>query len=105
MPTTDATISQDLPAGFEELAEFLEEWGPLDTENKRYQLRRRNSFEELRHFYARVTPLLEDIFRYLDQFAYGPLPEAEQGLFRITLGLAEDGAAVGVSGQPSRPTT
>src|SRR3546814_20620860 len=105
MPTTDATIIQDLPAGFEELAEFLEEWGPLDTENKRYQPRRRKSFEELRHFYDRVTPRLEDIFRHLDQFEYGPLPEAEQGLFRIALGLAEVAQAVEVLGQPGVPTT
>jgi hypothetical protein len=52
-----------------------------------------------------VTPRLEDIFRHLDQFEYGPLPEAEQGLFRIALGLAEVAQAVEVLGQPGVPTT
>ncbi len=105
MSTIERGVSPSLPAAFEALEMFLEEWGDLETEDERYQLRRRKSLEDLKLFYDAVTPRLEDVFRHLDQFEYGPLPRAEQGLFRLALGLAEVAQAVEVIGHPSVPTT
>lgn len=92
-----------LPAGFEDLAGFVGEWGELETQGERYLQRQSLPFERLSAFHAAAAHRLPAIFDHLDSFAYGPLPAPEARLFRLTLGLIEAAQAVEVFAEPRVP--
>ena len=93
-----------LPAGFEDLAPFVAEWGDLETQDARYQRRQNLPMERLDAYYKVVTPRLPAIFEHLDRFPFGqPLPAAEALLFRVVMAMSEVAQAVEVFGQPTVP--
>jgi hypothetical protein len=94
-----------LPAGFEDLAPFVAEWGDLETQDQRYGQRQRLPMARLQAYYDVVQPRLRAIFDHLDRFPYGdpPLPEPEALLFRVVMAMAEVAQAVEVYGQPTVP--
>lgn len=92
-------MSGYLPAGFEALAAFAD-WCELGSQAERYVKRQTATMAELRAFYDAIVPDLEAIFTLLDAFPPGPLPDPEERLFRLTLGLAEVAQAVEVFDRP-----
>lgn len=96
-------MSIPLPAGFEFLEPFAAVWGELRTQNERYLKRQSLPYGELETFHRVLSPRLEEVFAYLDQFKPDALPEAEARLFRTVLGLTEASQAVEVFGQPRVP--
>lgn len=92
-----------LPAEFEDLAIFAPTWGNCFSQDERNRLRVRSTMAELQHFYDVVQPRLDAIFVHLDRFPLGQLPEAEDLLNRIVLGLTEVSLAVEIFGRPQVP--
>jgi hypothetical protein len=97
---TEAT----LPKGFEDLAQFVAEWGDLETQDARYLRRQNLPMERLDTYYKTVTPRLGAIFEHLDKHPFGqPLPAPEALLFRVVMAMSEVAQAVEVFGQPTVP--
>lgn len=77
-----------LPEAFQSLQPFVADWA-LGTPNERQQRRISSSTEQLRAFYDAVMPQMETILAFLDRFPLGQLPVEHQGLYWLTLSLAE----------------
>jgi hypothetical protein len=92
-----------LPQGFENLSQFVDSWGKLDSQEQRYLQRQHCTMPELKAFYDAVAPRLDEIFDHLDKFPMDKLPEAEALLYRVTLGLTEAAMAIEVFDQPCVP--
>ena len=93
-----------LPAGFEYLAPFAEEWGSLKTQDERYRQRQVLPMARLTAYYQAVVPQLAVIFEHLDRFPFGvPLPPPEALLHNIVMAMAEVAQAVEVYGCPCVP--
>lgn len=92
-----------LPKGFEDLDHYVETWGRLTTAEERFALRQQSAQPDLIKFHEAVAPRLGAIFDHLDQFAVGAMPQLEQCLFNLTLGVIEASQAVEVFGQPLPP--
>ena len=82
---------QELPAGFEELAPFVFEWG-LATEKERHRKRVASSLEDVRTFYQAMTPRIHDIIAHLSSFPGADpndLPSPERNLYNLALAFME----------------
>lgn len=91
-----------LPESFSDLAPFAD-WC-LDTQDARQLKRRNSSTEQLRAFYAAMTPRMRDILKEVDQFPLGTLPESHRGLFSLALSFAEVAPNIELyGGSPSVP--
>lgn len=93
-----------LPEGFEELEDFLHEWGSAKDIAARYSVRQSLSYERLCAFYKTMVPQLEDVFAHLDRFPYPQLPPPEERLFTLALCLTEAAQAVEIFGEPGVPS-
>ena len=58
---------QEVPAGFEELAPFVAQWG-LATEKERHRKRVGSRLEDVRSFYQAMTPRIHDTIAHLSSF-------------------------------------
>lgn len=76
-----------LPAGFEDLAPWLD-WA-LPTADERQTKRRLSTKADLKAFYEAVLPRVEAILGEVDKFPLGKLPESHRGIYNIALSLAE----------------
>lgn len=76
-----------LPAGFEDLAPWLD-WA-LPTADERQTKRRLSSKQELKAFYDAVLPRVEAMLAEADKYPLGKLPSDEQLIYNIALSLAE----------------
>ncbi len=93
-----------LPAGFENLAPFIAEWGHLDTQDARYGQRQALPMARLNAYYHAVAPQLAAIFTHLDSFPFdAPLPPPEALLRNIVMAMAEVAQAVEVYDCPGVP--
>lgn len=93
-----------LPADFEDLEPFIEEWGGLETQDERYRRRQTLPMARLLAYYQVVTPRLQAIFDHLDSYPFGePLPAPEALLLRLVMGMSEVAQAVEMYGQPRVP--
>jgi hypothetical protein len=82
---------QELPAGFEELAPFVAEWG-LATEKERHRKRVNSPLEQVRAFYQAMTPRIHDAIAYLSSFPGADpadLPRPERNLYNLALAFME----------------
>ena len=86
-----------LPQGFQELEQFVDDWGTLCNQNERYLQRQKTPYPQLKLFYDAITPRIEEVFEHLEIFTYGePLPAPQQHLLNLLLGLSEVAQAVEV---------
>jgi hypothetical protein len=92
-----------LPPGFEALADYAQSWGRCTNQEQRYMLRQQSSMEALRTYYDTAAPMLDRIFDHLDGFPMDDLPPAEETLYHVALGLTEAAMAIEVFGQPGVP--
>ena len=100
--TTNTSTTALLPAAFAEWEDLAREWA-MPSLNQRYLRRLASTMDELRAFYDRVTPRLEEAIAHLDTFPYDDLPEQELNLLWLLASLSCIGFAVDVFNQPTVP--
>lgn len=71
-----------LPNGFQELEPFVAAWA-RPTFSERYGQRLANSYAELKAFYDRILPRMDDIMRYVDNYQIGSMPPDALRLARL----------------------
>lgn len=82
-----------LPAGFEALEPFAEDW-VLPDAAARMNRRQRSDIAELKRFYGAMLPRREAALAYLRQHELGALPAEGENLLKLMLALAEIAPAV-----------
>ncbi len=82
-----------LPPGFEQLADFVEDW-VLPDAAARMGKRQSSSMAEIRALYCALTPVGDQALAYLGQFQLGELPAEAENLLGLMLSLAEIAPAV-----------
>ena len=73
---------------FPRLKPFAERWG-LASAHDRLQQRTRAELAELKEFYDAVSPQLDDIIQYLNQYPVDGIPDADKPLAYMALALCE----------------
>jgi hypothetical protein len=96
---TTRNTPQTLPAGFEDLEIFVDDWA-LATETERMKKRWSSSMEEIRALYDAMVPRIEAVLDYLDQRDIKAYSEPEQRLMLLALSLAEATSAVETYNEP-----
>ncbi len=76
-----------LPAGFEDLAPFVDWCGARERE--RVEKREASDMDEIRAFYDAVFPRLEAIVAHLDKLGLDALPAPSARLLAMSLSLVE----------------
>jgi len=84
-----------LPAGYEELEPFAENWAVAGAAN-RARLRHERNEAEREAFYKATMPRLADALAFLDKKPVSQLDEKEQRLMNMLLSLAHISLAVEV---------
>jgi hypothetical protein len=93
-----------LPAGFEELEPFLDQWGLKGTQ-ERHAHRESASMEDIRRFYDAMLAKAPAAIAFLDGKPFDSLTDDEQRLMNLLLALGHVSVAVEVHGQPRAPHT
>jgi hypothetical protein len=91
-----------LPAGFEELEEFVAYWAVAGQNERRYQ-RCDTTFDEIKRFYDAMYPRADEAMAYLDKFPLRDMPGPEARLMRMVLSLAQASMAVEIQGAARVP--
>jgi hypothetical protein len=100
MSKPESSVSEALlPAGFEDLLEFVPEWVG-ETAHERWEIRCQHSMPQIRKFYDALLARSEDIIAHVDQFPLDALPPATLRLFQLQLTLAQAAMAIELHGQP-----
>lgn len=87
---------------FTDLEPFVREWG-LPTTHDRTVKRLNSSFAELESFHTAMTPRLDEIIQFLNQFPLDAIPERHQALACTALAMCEVDDAVSQGGAPTSP--
>lgn len=90
--------SQRLPASFGDLEPFIA-WA-LGSEREREDRRLASTLDELCAFYDAITPRIEPIVAYLNQFALDEMPAQARELLHMALSWTEIASAVEIYHQP-----
>ncbi len=77
-----------LPAGFEELEQFVEAWA-LATMAARHQRRIASAPAERKAFYSVMMPRLGEVAKHLDGFPLHAMPAEAATLMQLALSLTE----------------
>ncbi len=80
---------------FSDLKPYIERWG-LPEASQRLRQRVEAELTDLQDFYAAVSPELESIIQYLNQFPVEEIPEADRPLANMILALCEVDDAIHV---------
>ena len=91
-----------LPAGFEELEPFVDEWA-LPTRAERYATRLSKSIDELVEFYDAIAPRAEEAIDYLDSLDLEDLPDDATRLLQLLYSMILVSYAVNIFKQPRIP--
>ncbi|NKB36042.1 MAG: hypothetical protein GKR93_02580 [Gammaproteobacteria bacterium] len=73
---------------FDDLRPYIEHWGQAEA-NQRLRLRVEAELAELEEFYNALSPKLEAIIQYLNQYPVNKIPEADKPLANMLLALCE----------------
>jgi hypothetical protein len=73
---------------FSDLSEFIDDWG-LNTSAERLNKRSSTDMSELREFHDAITPRLEEIIQFLNQFPVNDIPEKYKHLSWLALAICE----------------
>ncbi len=82
-----------LPAGFEDLEEFVDHWD-VPTSNERWHRRAGTDYGEIVRFYEAMTLRMEEATAYVEQYPLDDMPEDAGCLFRLLLALMQASMAV-----------
>ena len=93
-------VTLHLPAQFADLDDMAVEWA-LPTQTSRLEKRLSSSMEEIREFYDRLVPRLEQMLDYLDQFPLQAMPADAQHLLNLAFAAAMLAPAVEMFKQPA----
>jgi len=93
-----------LPAGFEDLEPFLDQWCLQGTQ-ERHARRENAAMEDIRRFYDAMLARAPAVIAYLDGKSFDDLTVDEQRLMYLLLALGHVAVAVEVHGQPRTPHT
>lgn len=91
-----------LPAGFEDLGRYVDDWAK-PTRAERYEVRLSKSFEELVEFYDAIAPRAEEAIAYLDTLELSSLPEDATRLLHLLYSMILVSYAVNIFKQPRIP--
>ena len=91
-----------LPAGFEDLEEFVPYWAVASLQARRYQ-RCDTTMGEIKRFYDAVYPRSDEAMSYLEAFPLREMPGPEARLMRLVLSLAQASMAVEIQGDVRVP--
>jgi len=80
---------------FAELEEFIKAWG-LSTAHERLIKRSSATMDEIQSFYAAVTPRLEEMIDFLNEYPIDDIPEEHLPLSYTALAVCEIDDAVNV---------
>lgn len=86
-------IMAALPAGFEALEPFVEDWA-LPSFNARLTARYDSRMVDLQAFYDVMQPLAEPALQRLEAYPFDALPEEMIVLFRLLMSLAHVAVSV-----------
>jgi hypothetical protein len=87
-----------LPAGFEDLEEFVPYWAVAGADTRRYQ-RSDTTMAEIERFYNAVYPKAEEALTHLDPFPLRDMPGPEARLMRLVLSLAQASMSIEIHGE------
>jgi hypothetical protein len=87
-------------SNFDDLKDIINIWG-LETPHQRLQKRSSSSLPELRAFYDRIVPRLEDILNFLNQFPLHGIPEEYKKLGYTALATLEVDDAINLWKRPT----
>lgn len=93
-----------LPAGFEDLEPFLDQWCLTGTQ-ERHARRETASMEDIRRFYDAMLARAPDAIAFLEGKPFDGLADNERRLMQLLLALGHVAVAVEVHGQPRAPHT
>ncbi len=99
---TEATGEPILPAGFEDLLEFIPDWLG-ETADERWDIRARHSMPEIQYFYDKLLARSEAILTHVEQFPLTALPPPTLRLFQLQLALAQAAMAIELHHMPRAP--
>jgi hypothetical protein len=88
-----------LPQDFADLEKYVAPWAHA-SEAQRSSARLSSTMDEIREFYSAMLLRVSDALNYLDQFPLNDMPDREQTLMNLCLGLVEVGNAVDYYNQP-----
>jgi len=91
-----------LPSAFSELEPFAARWS-LAREPDRWARRHESSMDEMRGLYEAVSPRVEAIYGYIDQFPLDDLPEEARNLLHLMLSFVMVSFPVEVWDDPRIP--
>ena len=100
--TATAAAVTALPAGFEALEPFVEDWAK-PTRKERYDVRLAKTQDELVEFYDAIAPRAEQAIAYLNDLDLSALPDDATRLMRLLYSLILVSYAVNVFHQPKIP--
>ena len=95
-------MSAQVTPDFTDLEPFVREWG-LATTHDRTVKRLNSSFAELESFHVAMTPRLDEIIEFLNQFPLDAIPERHQDLAYTALAMCEVDDAVSQWRAPTSP--
>ena len=96
------TATAALPAGFEELERFVEDWAK-PTRRERYDQRLASSIDELGEFYDAVAPRAEEAITTLNGLDIDDLDEPATRLLQLLYSFILVSYAVNIFKQPRIP--
>ena len=88
-----------LPAGFEDLLEFVPDWVG-ETPQARWDIRAGKTMAEISRFYDALLARSESILEHVDRYPLDAMPPATLRLFRLQLALAHAAMSVELHKQP-----
>jgi len=93
---------RSLPAGFEELEEFVPYWAVAGQNERRHQ-RCDTTLAEIKRFYDAIYPRADEAMALLEAFPLRDMPGPEARLMRLVLSLAQASMAVEIQGEARVP--
>jgi hypothetical protein len=80
---------------FSDLSGFVDNWG-LESAHERLQKRSAADLSDLKVFYDAVTPRLEEIIEFLNQFPVNEIPQQFKPIAYMALAICEVDDAINV---------
>ncbi len=97
-----SSLSALLPAGFEDLEEFVAHWDH-QTSHERWTRRLTTPYPEVLRFYSAMSARAEEATQLIERYPLDAMPAEVARLFRLVLALTQAGVAVELHQAPVSP--